>query len=55
MWVLELLLPSKKIKMKKAILPQNMHYWANIDLAGSFGNLLDGLLLVVERGLLLIR
>ena len=56
MWVPELLLPPNIIRMfgpKTAIWPfllQNMLSWAHKGLAGSFGALLVGWLVVVARG-----
>ena len=40
---------------KRPFLPQNMFSWADIGLAGSFGALLAGWLVVVARGLYLAR
>ena len=40
---------------KRPFLPQNMFSWADIGLAGSFGALLAGWLVVVARGLCLAR
>ena len=38
------------LAQKRPFLPQNMHSWAHIGLAGSFGALLVGWLVVVVRG-----
>ena len=54
----KLLLPAVKIRIfgsKTAILPQNMLSWAYNGLAGSFGALLVGWLVIVARGLYLAR
>ena len=53
-WVTKVLFPPEKIRIfgpKTAILPQNMHFWANIGPAVSFGALLIGWVLVVAHGL----
>ena len=54
----KLLLPAVKIRIfgsKTATLPQSMLSWAYLGLAGSFGALLVGWLVVVARGLHLAR
>ena len=58
MSVPKLLLHPVKLRIfgpKTAILPQNVFSWAHIGLAGSFGALLVGWLVVVVRGLYLAR
>ena len=58
LWVPELLLPPNIIRMfgpKTPIFSKNMLSWAHIGLAGSFGALLVGWLVVVVRGLYLAR
>ena len=52
LWVPELFLPPKIIR---PFFTQNMLSWAYIGLAGSFGVLLVGWLVVVARGLYLAR
>ena len=57
-WVPKLLLPPVEIRIvvpKMVIFPQSILSWAHTGLAGSFGALLVGWLVVVARGLHLAR
>ena len=65
MWVPKLLVPLKNIRIfgpntailapKRPFWPKFMYFWTVIALAGSFGAVLGGCFLVVERGLLSIE